>query len=368
MPRILIVGGYGAFGSLVAERIARTRGIELVIAGRSKRKAEAAVVEIRRPGITGISAARVDATTASADDLIAIAPDVVINASGPFQRQDYGLAEAAIAARCHYLDLADSRSFVAGIGSLDAAARGAGVLVVSGASSVPGLSSAVVEEYAGQFAELDEIDIGISPGNSFDPGEATTASVLSYAGKPIYMRLDGTDRLVYGWQDARRRYLPEVGSRWFSNAEVPDLDLLPVRYPGLRTMRFGAGAEVSLFHLSLAGLSRLVTSGVIRDLAAYTKPLRSVKRLLGFLGSDRGGMFVTLVGRDAAGAEKRIEWSLVARNGHGPYVPAIASVILARKLALGQLSARGAMPCFAMFTLREFFDEVADLDIRWHLR
>jgi len=368
MPRILIVGGYGAFGIHVAERLARSRDLEIILAGRSRRKAEAAAVALQRDTRTSISGTALDATLVSPEDLHDLAPDVVVNASGPFQRQDYALAEAAIAARCHYVDLADSRSFVTGIGSLDEQARAANVLVVSGASSVPGLSSAVVQEYAPQFAQLDEIDIGISPGNSFDPGAATTASVLSYAGKPIFMRLDGADRIVYGWQDARRYRFPELGTRWISNADVPDLDLFPARYPSLRQARFGAGVEVALIHLSLWALSRLVSGGMIRDLSAYTPPLRMMKRLLGFLGSDRGGMFVTLAGRDASGAEKRIEWTLVARSGHGPFVPAIASVILSRKLARRELDKTGAMPCFGLFTLREFFDEVADLDIRWHLR
>ena len=46
---------------------------------------------------------------------------------------------ACIAAGAHYLDLADARDFVARIGTLDAAARAAGVAIISGASSVPAL-------------------------------------------------------------------------------------------------------------------------------------------------------------------------------------------------------------------------------------
>ena len=68
---------------------------------------------------------------------------MLINATGPYQEQDYSLARACIAAGVHYLDLADARAFVTGIGVLDAEARSAGVLAVSGASTVPGLSGAV---------------------------------------------------------------------------------------------------------------------------------------------------------------------------------------------------------------------------------
>lgn len=53
------------------------------------------------------------------------------------------MARACIALGCHYVNLADARAFVAGIDALDADARSGNVLVVSGASSVPCLTSAV---------------------------------------------------------------------------------------------------------------------------------------------------------------------------------------------------------------------------------
>ena len=73
---------------------------------------------------------------------------VVVHAAGPFQGQDYAVARACIEARAHYVDLADARGYVCGIGALDEAARRSDVLVVSGASSVPALSSAVVDMLA----------------------------------------------------------------------------------------------------------------------------------------------------------------------------------------------------------------------------
>ena len=44
-------------------------------------------------------------------------------------------------------------------------------------------------------------------------------------------------------------------------------------------------------------------------------------------------------------------------------IPAIASVILARKLVRGEVVPRGAMVCSELFTLEEFMAEVADLDV-----
>ncbi len=151
MTRILIVGGYGAFGARVAERLANQPTLEIVIAGRSKEKAAAHAHELARTATAHIDHAAFDATAATADAISALNAGVVVNASGPFQSQDYGLARACIAARCHYVDLADARQFVTGITTLDAHAKAAGVAVISGASSVPGLSSAVVQNFVDRF-------------------------------------------------------------------------------------------------------------------------------------------------------------------------------------------------------------------------
>ncbi len=64
-----------------------------------------------------------------------------------------------------HLDIADGRDFVAGIGALDAAARGADVAVISGASSVPALSGAVLRELTPGFDDLSAIEMAISASN-----------------------------------------------------------------------------------------------------------------------------------------------------------------------------------------------------------
>ena len=48
MQRVLVVGGYGAFGGLAAERLARMAGIEVIVAGRSGEKAQAFAAGLAR--------------------------------------------------------------------------------------------------------------------------------------------------------------------------------------------------------------------------------------------------------------------------------------------------------------------------------
>jgi len=363
MKRVLVVGGYGAFGALVAERLARVPDIEVIVAGRSEAKARAFAAQLAGRARARLGGIGLDAADISAAALGDIRPAVLINATGPYQGQDYRLARACIAAGVHYVDLADARDFVTGISALDAEARRGGVLVVSGASTVPAVSSAVVDAYAPQFASLSRVSVVIAPANSFEPGLATAQSFLGTLGRPYAAARKAAGERFHGWQGLERRRLPGLGARWMSLCDVPDLDLFPARYPGLEDVKVYAALEVGAFHLGLWGLSWLVRIGLLRNPERLAGPLLGVRRRLPFLGSDRGGMVVTLEGRDADGRPKRTTWHLVAGSGHGPYVPATPAVLLAKGLLGGRIATRGAMPCLGLFMLEEFLAEISDLDI-----
>lgn len=361
---VLIVGGSGAFGIRAAERLARASGADLILAGRRPDRLSAAVTSLSSVSGRTVRAVALDATEVTARDLVGIGAAVVVNASGPFQSQDYRLARAAIAAGCHYIDLADARDFVVGFNALDGLARDAGVLAVSGASSVPGLSSAVIAAHGHAFRALRMIDIAISPGNAFDPGVATVSSVLGGVGQPLQMFEDGVWRTVYGWQGLRRGDFGRAGRRWLGYVDVPDLALLPERIAGVATVRFQAGLEVSVFHLGLWAASWLVRAGLVRDLAPLAPWLLAVKRRCGRLGSDRGGMVVAMHGKGPDGRAHSLAWRLDAGSGDGPYVPTLTAVALAKRLLSGAETRRGAFACDGIVPLADILAEADGLDIR----
>ncbi len=360
---ILVVGGYGAFGIRAAERLARRSGLTVVIAGRAPDKARRAAATLGPSAAALLSHATVDAAAPNIDALRAIAPAVIVNASGPFQAQDYALARAAIAVGAHYIDLADARTFVTGITALDAQARAANVLVTSGASSVPAVAAAIVDSELHHFQRLDEIHHGITPGNGYDPGDATAASILSGLGKPMPVRAAGHWTTAHGWLGLWRYDFPGLGRRFMTACDVPDIELFPARYPTLETARFSAGLEVAPFQLALWCLAGIARAGILPHPERLAGLLMTMKRAFRFLGSDAGGMFVILsgTGLDGQRLERRVH--LVARRNQGPYVPAIASIVLAVKLLSGEVKARGAMPCLGLITLDDFRAEVADLAI-----
>ena len=231
MHRVLVLGGYGNFGTIIARKLAGETGIAVVVAGRNASRAAAFARDL------GTQSAHLDA---DAPDLAAkvskLRIDTLISTAGPFQGKDYSVPRAAIAARAHYIDLADARHFVCGIAALDGEAKARGVLVASGASSVPALAAAVVDSFLPEFSVLEDLKHGICSSEK-TPGVATVAAVLGYCGRPFEVLEGGQWKSVYGWQELERRTLAHVGPRWFANCDVPDLEVFARRYPSLRTLR-----------------------------------------------------------------------------------------------------------------------------------
>ena len=357
--RVLIIGGYGNFGSFIARRLAQDSSLTVVIAGRSEDKAKALAESLNAEW------AVVDIHQNLAESLKIITPDIVIHTSGPFQGQGYDVATACIQQGCHYIDLADGRDFVDGITTLDAMARGKGVLAVSGASSVPCLSSALVDHYKDEFQTLAMLDYGITTAQKTKRGLATTAAILSYTGKPFKTLIDGRMQDVYGWQTLHVRKYPALGWRLLGNCEAPDLALFPQRYPELKTMRFYAGLEIPFMHLTLWAISWLARIGLIRNLEKTAPFLLKTSCLFDWLGSVDSGFHMALSGTGKDGAGKTITFDLTARSGDGPYIPCMPAILLARKLVSSEISAIGAQPCMGFITLDEYLGALSALDITW---
>jgi len=361
VKRVLIIGGYGNFGSYIAKSLADENAIQLLIGGRSEAKASTFI-----GGLKTAHPAEPHTIDISGDlhaAMARITPDIVIHTTGPFQTQDHAVAKACIDQGCHYLDLADARRFVATIGELDTRARAKDVLVVSGASSVPCLTAAVIDHYRPGFSRIDSLDYGISAAQQTNRGLATTSAVLSYVGKPFTTLKNGKWQPVYGWQDMHAERYPELGTRLFGSCDIPDLALFPARYPEIRTMRFAAGHELKILHFGTWMLSWLVRAGLVGSLADHSEMLLRLAFLFDRLGSSRSGFHMYLTGLGMDGRPRQARFYLIARSGHGPYIPCMPAILLARKLARDTLHVRGAMPCVDLISLDEYLAALKGLDI-----
>ncbi|HEY4071356.1 MAG TPA: saccharopine dehydrogenase NADP-binding domain-containing protein [Sphingomicrobium sp.] len=361
MKRVLIIGGYGNFGGYIARALAGDPNISLLIGGRSGSKAEAFASDL--DAVNPATGYTLDIADDIGSRLREIRPDIVIHTTGPFQSQDHRVARAAIAAEAHYLDLADGRHFVASIGELDEPAKEAGVAVIAGASSVPCLTAAFIDRYKPHFARLESASYGISTAQATNRGLATAAAILSYVGKPFTILSNGKQKRVFGWQGLHAVRYPELGLRLFGYCDIPDLELFPDRYPQLNELRFSAGHEVKLLHIGTWLLSWIVRLGAIRSLSPYAEQLLRLSFLCDPLGSDKSGFHMLLAGVGSQGEAIQIRIFMIARQAHGPNIPCIPAILLARRMAAGGQVAPGARPCLDLVTLDEIMGAIARLDI-----
>lgn len=354
---VLILGGYGNFGKRISESLAKQTNICLLIAGRSFEKANQLCDKLRAENC-GAKLKPVALDIFSEDfpqQLKTLNPFLVIHTSGPFQGQDYRVPQACIDAGAHYIDLADDRRFVCDIAKLDEQAKAKNLFVVSGASSVPGLSSTVIDHYAKEFSRIDSIDIAIAPGNRAERGEATVKAILSYTGHTIKIFENGEWINKYGWMSPRKiDFGKTVGKRLLANVDVPDLELFPARYAPVKTVNFQAGLELSFLHWTMVAMAWLAKKGIVKNWSPLVKPIVATSNWFINLGSDVGGMMIKINGLDANGTPKEILWRLTAERGVGPYIPTLSAIILAQQLIAEKPFTAGATACLGLYSLADF--------------
>jgi len=362
-PRVVVFGGTGHFGARICRRLAKEPDLELIVTSRSAERAIRLAAELQDQAAT-VNIAAVDQ---DAPDLAArlreLNPAVTIHTAGPYQGQDYRVAQACIDAGCHYIDLADGRQFVAGFDALDAAAKDAGVVLVSGASTLPGVSSAIVDCVRGQFQSIERIETSIAPAHQTPRGLGTVRAVLSYCGAQFATWRDDQWHAVHGWQDLRWQRYPSLGRRLSGACDVPDLALFPDYVPGVRTVSFHAALEAPWEQLGLWAMAWLTRVGVVRDWTVFAPRFSAMSERLIRFGSTRGGMHIRISGTGLDGKAHTCHWHLVAENNHGPEIPCTPAIVIAKRLLDGRLSEPGAFPCLGLFAVEEFMQELSEFDI-----
>ncbi|AOF90474.1 SDR family NAD(P)-dependent oxidoreductase [Sinorhizobium sp. RAC02] len=335
MKSVIVLGGYGGFGARLSKRLAAD-GWAVLVAGRNAAAAERLAAEL--PNAQPLV---VDRNGDLRSALQAVRPFLLIDAAGPFQGSGYQVVEACIACGVHYIDLADARDFVCGIGRLDEVAKAAGVAVVSGGSSVPALSGAVIAELSRGMEEICSVETSISASNRATAGASVAAAILSYVGKPVRLWHGRRWRQETGWHRLHVQDYRVPGRvpirRLVALADVPDHDIVPSAVPGKPATTFRAGPEFAFQLLTLWLLSWPVRWGWVRSLSPFARWLLPLQKLSARLGTDRSAMAIEVKGI-SEGEPVVGRWTLIAENGDGPEISTIAAHVLANALAAGRLA------------------------------
>jgi NAD(P)-dependent dehydrogenase (short-subunit alcohol dehydrogenase family) len=363
MRRVLVVGGTGTFGSRLVRGLVANTDFHVIVGGRHMERSSALAADLFASSPHAhLTTVVTDRENLTEHDLRRLELFAVVDAAGPFQGGDYRLPRAAVAAGVHYVDLADARDFVAGFAALDAAAKTAGVSAVTGASSTPALSHAVLDRLTEGWRSIETVEVGISPGNRAPRGLSVIRAILSYVGRPVRVFLDGGWQQRPGWSLLVRKPMPGLGVRWLSLCETPDLDLIPTRFRVRREAIFRAGLELSILHLGLSAAALLVRLRLIASLVPFASTFRLIAESFRRLGTDRGGMIVEAAGTDPEGKPIAARWSLLAEKNDGPVIPTLPALALLRALAEGQVPS-GAGPAAGLLSLAAIEEEFRPYNI-----
>ncbi|MEM6680775.1 MAG: hypothetical protein AAF607_00885, partial [Pseudomonadota bacterium] len=332
--RVLFIGGTGVFGYRLADHLgyghAQTPDLDIIITSRrlEKAKRSANLLRAKHPGYS-ISGAALDHRKGLKTLLDNLKPFVVIDCSGPFQKATYDVAKTVLGAGIHLIDLADARDYLKDFAKeLGPIATQHGACGFTGASSTPTLSSCVVRHLAANWKRIDTIDICITPGGKSEAGRSVIEAILSYAGEEIITWQNGGIALTRGWTKSRLIDIPGLGCRWVSPVETFDAELLGDMHNVQSRVSFAAGLDSLLEQWGINAIAWMRQHKLIPHPSLLIPALLRMRKITRRYTSDKGAMVVDITGINAEGDYERAQWSLLAENDHGPFVPILPAAAL----------------------------------------
>ncbi|WP_299944842.1 saccharopine dehydrogenase NADP-binding domain-containing protein [uncultured Microbulbifer sp.] len=354
--RVLILGGYGKFGARIAQMLSSEPDLQLIISGRNKALADRYAKKLR--GFTeGLRLER-DAINLAAQ-LKALHLDLLIHCAGPFQNDtDNRVAKACIESRTPYIDISNARRSVCDFHRLSPAAKTAGIAMVSGASTLPALSSAALAEIQRELPVIHSVEIAVAPARrtNCDLAAAGTGFESLEHSFPQLQK----DRWHESFTGRHLRPVTlahPVGKRWLSDFDAPDLELCPRHFPQLHSARFAAGLEPRTVQVCLSACAYLAR----KQLPLPTTRLATLGCKLGAHwpgGSPHSGMIVRAEGKNRQGETATWQWQVLGLNGDGAWISAAPVVALARKFLHGNAPEVGARACWQLLDLDDILMEL----------
>ncbi|HQV28409.1 MAG TPA: saccharopine dehydrogenase NADP-binding domain-containing protein [Thermoflexales bacterium] len=337
---ILILGGYGSTGRLIAESLLRETDCQLVLAGRTLARAQAAAAEL---GLR-VSARRADAAEPASLDAAMTGADLVVVASStaPFAAT---IADAALRAGADYFDLQYSTDKLKVLMPLSDRIAAAGRRFITDGGFHPGLPAVMVRQVAPCFDTLERAVVGSviqEDWASWDVGIGTMEELLNEFRD--YQALEYRDGAWRGmnwlsaWKPVYMDFGPPFGRRACAPMFLEELRDLPALLPGLRETGFYVGG----FNWFVDGLVMPLALAGMR--VAPNRLLRPLARLMGWgLKRFTRPPFGTLLRVEAAGLSGGQSHTLNMTVGHadGYALTALAAVACLLQLFDGTISRPG---------------------------
>ena len=119
--------------------------------------------------------------------------------------------------------------------------------------------------------------------------------------------------------------IPGLGLRRVAPVETFDAELIGERFGVTDRVAFYAGLEHPVEQIGMETLAWMVQRGLPLPLNRCAPLLHAMRRITRHGMSDVGGMVVKATGRNAMNVASTGQWSLLAEDGDGPFVPTLAA-------------------------------------------
>lgn len=355
---ILVIGGTGVFGSLIVdELLASPLKFHVSAAARGS----GAVNKSRR--IDGRHAF----VTLDLNDTLALQRTVtghaiVILAAGPFQEISAEVALVSTRAGAHFIDINDSPAYHARLVGVADELKATGRAVLSGMSSLPGISLPLFCAIKDDFDTIDAIEIALFIGNANKKGAAAVHSALENLTTPVTVWRGGKKRTTMGWTKKVLHPFPKpIGAKPAYSFASPD----PLVFPEIATFR-DLTVKVSFESRMVRGLFTLLHSvahlgwyAAVKHLIDAARPLWNLTRVF---GSEWG--CVSVVVKGLKDGRSLIRQAALLAPESGQRLAALPSVLAAEALARGTVRGTGLVGVDLWMKPKEFLEKMQERGFR----
>lgn len=333
---VLVIGGTGVFGRyIVQDLMASPLDFEITVAARRK-SAFDLTFPSRSPGL---KFSPCDLAVPGTWQPLVTAHDAVILAAGPFQGIPADLARFAAASGKHYLDLCDDPGYAERLRGMKAEFANARGILLTGLSSLPGISLPLAALAARNLDTVREARVGLFIGNRNRKGRGAVFSALQNLTGTVDIIEGGKLGRVPGWSRRVNYAYPEpIGTVPSYAFASPDPALFAEKFP-LETLSVSVGFEWAAARATFRAFKFVADAGgygLVKRAVKFFFPLFELAH--GF-GTERGCVSVTLVGtRDGRGHS--VCASLYA-DRKGQRMASLPAVIACEAIAKGEVGKTG---------------------------
>lgn len=357
LPKVVVYGGDGFFGSLVVRDLLEHSLAEIVIVSRHPKAIAFHPFE-----------ARIHKVESDANDYAAVlstieGAKVAVCCVGPFQGQSPDLLRACIEKRVPYVDVADDRNFVIRCHQLSSQIQQAGIPAFVGCSVVPGMSSLLTKYCQRRVPSIGRTRICISPGTKHPRGRGSFLCLLSTIGDEFSVPAGASQKKIRGWTGRESvQFPPPMGRRWvYSVVDIADYFLQPM-YFGVDRVEFKIGSELDILNRSLSGIRQLKGLLGLKNIDWLFPISRVFVSAAALFGTSQGGLTVEVSARDPQ-REQEICLSVFSEE-HGEVIPAILPSLAAQMILRGEVAFRGIVPFPDWLSCERFTEELTKRRVR----